>query len=81
MRLVQFLKNGLPALGIETKRGVIDAAATDPYAPSTMAGACRVGADVLPLLSEIAKNEAMIEKQLGKTNDLFRKMNEEWANP
>ena len=57
MRLVQFLKNGLPALGIETKRGVIDAAATDPYAPSTMAGACRVGADVLPLLAEIAKNE------------------------
>jgi len=57
MRLVQFLKNGLPALGIETERGVIDAAATDPFAPSTMAGACRVGADVLPLLADIARNE------------------------
>ncbi len=60
MRLVQFLKNGLPTLGVETERGVVDAAATDPFCPSTMAGACRVGDDVLPLLREAAQNEKAV---------------------
>lgn len=57
MKLMQFLKNGMPALGIVTERGVIDAAGTDPFAPTSMAALCRVGEDALPLLEEIAKNE------------------------
>lgn len=57
MKLMQFLKNGMPALGIVTERGVIDAAGTDPFAPTSMASLCRVGKDAFPLLEEIAKNE------------------------
>ncbi|MBE6725189.1 MAG: hypothetical protein E7576_08380 [Ruminococcaceae bacterium] len=33
------------------------------------------------MASEIAKNETMLKKQLSKTNDKIRKMNEEWARP
>lgn len=33
------------------------------------------------MASEIAKNASMVKKQLEKTNDVIRRMNEEWANP
>jgi len=58
MRLVQFWKNGAPALGIETARGVIDAAAADPAAPATMLEACRAGEEGLRLLARIGQDAA-----------------------
>lgn len=57
MKLVQFLKNGMPSLGILTDKGVIDANGTDPFAPSTMAGLCRSGETGLNILKEVEKNE------------------------
>ena len=58
MKLLQFDKMGLPALGIDTARGVIDAAAEGARlgipAPGTMLEAIRGGESVLAALEKIA---------------------------
>lgn len=59
MRLTQFDRNGIPALGICTENGVVDAAAEawrrGLTAPATMLEAARLGREILPRLSELAE--------------------------
>lgn len=57
MKLMQFLKNGVPSLGILTENGIIDVKATDPSAPSSMADLCRIGDAGLKLLHAVSDNK------------------------
>lgn len=57
MKLVQFWKNGLPALGIQTAQGIIDAAAEGARRglslPADMSGLISMGEEGLVLLSHL----------------------------
>ena len=62
MKLTQFDRGGVPALGICTENGVVDAAAEARrrglHAPATMMEAAQMGRDALPLLEELARDAA-----------------------
>ena len=62
MKLTQFDRNGIPALGICTENGIVDVPAEAKRrglaAPTTMLEAARMGRDALPLLAELADGAA-----------------------
>jgi len=62
MKLVQFWKNNVPALGIQTEQGIVDAAAEAAvrglYIPSTMLELVRSGKKALDILSAMAEKPA-----------------------
>lgn len=64
MKLVQFWKNGQPALGIQTGQGIVDAAAEGARrgvsVPQDMAAAIAAGTDGLALLETLAQAPACL---------------------
>ena len=62
MKLVQFWKNNAPSLGIQTEKGIVDAAAEAAvrglYVPGNMLELIRSGEKALKVLSTMAENPA-----------------------